>query len=267
MSDSAFIPLGALVLLLASAAVGAIVQPLLPEPHRSRDTTEAVRTAIVMVVTFAAVVLGLLISSASDDFNQVDARLRGYSTVLIQLNEGLREYGPEAAPLRQELESYTAAAIADTWQQEPPPPGDYYPKNMPAGQPGDLENRTLGDMLEHIELGLRQMDPTDPFHQGLAGENLKTVEKLLDLRWQLIQSVQGGISLPFLAVLLLWLVVVFLCLGLSSPRNTLTYTITGLCAVMLVSAVFLLLELRYPFTGFITVSSAPLRDALQHMRQ
>ena len=267
MSDSAFIPLGALLLLLASAAVGAAVQPLLPEPHRSRDTTEAVRTAIVMVVTFAAVVLGLLTSSASDAFNQVDARLRGYATVLIQLDEGMREYGAEAAPLRQALRRYTAAAIADTWRQEPPPPGDDYPRNMPAGRPGDLENRKLGDMLQSIELALRRMDPTDPFHKGLAQENLNTADKLLDLRWQLIQSVQAGISLPFLAVLLLWLVVVFLCLGLSSPRNTLTYTITGLCAVMLVSAVFLLLELAYPFTGFITVSSAPLRDALQHMSQ
>ncbi len=267
MSDSGFIPLGALVLLLVSAAVGSIVQSLLPEHHRSRETIEAVRTAIVMVVTFAAVVLGLLTSSASDAFNQVDSRLRGYSTVLIQLDEGLREYGAEAAPLRQDLRRYTAAAIADTWRQEPPPPGDYYPRNMPAAPSGDLENKRLGDMLQHIELALRRMDPTDPFHRGLAEANLKTADRLLDLRWQLIQSVQGGISLPFLAVLLLWLVVVFLCLGLSSPRNALTYTITGLCAVMLVSAVFLLLELEYPFTGFITVSSAPLRDALQHMGQ
>ncbi len=87
------------------------------------------------------------------------------------------------------------------------------------------------------------------------------------LSHQLIQSAQGGLSFPFLAVLLLWLAVVFLCLGLSSPRNALTYVVIGLCAVMLASAVFLLLELDYPFTGFITVSSAPLREALQHMSQ
>lgn len=267
MSDSALIPLGALVLLLASAAAGAAVQPLLPEPHRSRDTTDAIRLATGMVVTFAAVVLGLLTSSASDAFNQVDAHLRGYAAVLIQLDQELREYGAGADPLRQTLRRYTAAAIADTWRQEPPPPGNDYPKHLRAGRPDDLESKELGNMLLRIEITLRQMDPADPFHAGLARESLDTVDKLLDLRWQLIQSAQGGISSPFLGVLLLWLVVVFLCLGLSSPRNALTYAITALCAVMLVSAVFLLLELDYPFTGFITASSGPLRDALQHMSQ
>ena len=41
----------------------------------------------------------------------------------------------------------------------------------------------------------------------------------------------------------------------------------GLAAVVLASSVFVLLELEYPFVGFITVSSAPLRDALAHMSE
>lgn len=267
MSDSAFISLGALALLLASAAAGAALQSLLPERHRTPDTTDAVRIATGMVVTFAAVVLGLLTSSASDAFNQVDARLRGYATVLIQLDQGLREYGAEVDPLRQALRRHAAAAIADTWRQEPPPPGNYYPKHLRAGHLHDLESTELGKMLVGIEVALHRLDPADPFHAGLARQDLDTAEKLLDLRWQLIQSAQGGISFPFLAVLMLWLVVVFLCLGLSSPRNALTCAVIALCAVMLASAVFLLLELDYPFTGIFTVSSAPLRDALQHMSQ
>ncbi len=267
MSDPVLISLGALALLLVSTAAGAAVQSLLPERHRSRDTTEAVRTAIVMVVTFAAVVLGLLTSSASDAFNQVEGGLRGYAAVLIHLDRSLREYGSETDALRQALRSYTAAAIATTWKQEPAPPGDYYPRHLGTEHPHSVESAELGQMLVNVELALRHLDSTDPFHKGLARESLDMADKLIDLRRQLIQSAQGELSSPFLVVLLLWLVVVFLCLGLSSPRNALTYVVLGLCAVMLTSAVFLLLELETPFTGFITVSSAPLRDALQHMSQ
>lgn len=267
MTDSVAIPLGVLVLLLASTAAGAWVQLLLPEHHRTPATTDAVRVAVNMLVTFAAVVLGLLTSSASDAFSQVDGRLRGYATLLIQLDQSLREYGTDADPLRQALRAYTAAAIADTWKQEPPPPGDYYPKHLRAGRPGTLENTQLGGMLAGIEIALRRMDPPDPFHQGLARASLGAADKLLDQRWQLIQSAQGGLPIPFLVVLLLWLVIVFLCLGLTAPRNALTYAITGLSALLLTSAVFVLLEFDYPFTGFMAVSSEPLRNALEHMSQ
>lgn len=265
-AESPLIPVAVFVLLLASTAAGAYVQSRLPERHRSGETTSAVRDATTMIVTFAAVVLGLLTSSASDAFNQVDGHLRSYAAVLIQLDQTLREYGPEADPMREALRSYTAAAIASTWRDETPPPGDYYPRSLPQGQAsGKMESVELGRMLSRIEVALRRLDPADPFHRSLARASLVTMDKLLDQRWALIQSAQNGVSIPVLAVLLLWLAVMFVCFGLMAPPNALAHAVFALCAFVLASAVYLLLELEYPFSGLNAVSSAPLRDALQHM--
>ena len=48
------------VLLCASAALGMFVRPRLPEQHRSRETTELMQITIGLMVSFAALVLGLL---------------------------------------------------------------------------------------------------------------------------------------------------------------------------------------------------------------
>jgi DMSO reductase anchor subunit len=51
------------LLLCGSAVVGFFIQRLLPERHRTRESIELVHLAIGMLVTFAALVLGLLTAS------------------------------------------------------------------------------------------------------------------------------------------------------------------------------------------------------------
>ena len=52
-----------LVILLGCSALGLLVRPLLSERHRSREVIEFVQLVVAMLVTFAALVLGLLTSS------------------------------------------------------------------------------------------------------------------------------------------------------------------------------------------------------------
>ena len=128
-----------LVILLGSSTLGLRVRPLLSERHRSRDVIEFVQLVVAMLVTFAALVLGLLTSSAKTSFDKVGDDLRGLAIQLIQLDRSLREWGAEAQPTREPLRAYTAAAIATTWTREPKPPGDYYP----GGGPGSAERLSL----------------------------------------------------------------------------------------------------------------------------
>src|SRR5262249_44517822 len=137
-----------LVVLLGGSAIGLAVRPYLSEAHRSRETTDLIQLVITMLVTFAALVLGLLTSSVKASLDTGDTDMRGFSIELIRLDQSLREYGAEADPIRALLRSYTAAAIATTWPTEPAPPGDYYPR-LAARVPSDLpiENSALGEML------------------------------------------------------------------------------------------------------------------------
>lgn len=267
MTESILVPAAVFALLLACAAGGAYLQTRLPEAHRSRETTDAVRAATSMIVTVAAVALGLMANSANESLNQIKGQVQSYAAALIELDQTLREYGPETAPLRQILRTYVAAATADTWKREPPPPGDYYPRPLRGPHHGQIESVQLGEMLTRIETALRRLNPPDPFHQGLAQASLITMGKVLDRRWSLIQSAQVGVSVPFLVVLLLWLAVVFVCFGLTAPRNALAHAILALGALVIASAVFLLLEMGQPFTGFVAVPSEPFRDALAHISQ
>ena len=70
------------------------------------------------------------ISTTSADathFDNARDRFQSYSIDLIMLDQRLREYGPGADFARASLRAYTAAAIADTWPNEPPPTGIYPP--------------------------------------------------------------------------------------------------------------------------------------------
>ncbi len=58
-----------IVLLTVAAGVGFYVNSRLPEKHRSKDTIELVGLAISLLVTFTAIVLGLLTTSVKTGFD------------------------------------------------------------------------------------------------------------------------------------------------------------------------------------------------------
>jgi hypothetical protein len=65
--------------------------------------------------------------------------------------------------------------------------------------------------------------------------------------------------------LIFWLTVLFVSFGLFSPRNATVVTVLFVCACSMSAAVFLILELNRPLDGFLKVSGAPLRNALQYL--
>jgi hypothetical protein len=55
--------------------------------------------------------------------------------------------------------------------------------------------------------------------------------------------------------------------GLTAPRNALSCTTIALGGLSIASAIFVILELDSPFSGFFTVSSQPMPHALTHLTQ
>jgi hypothetical protein len=110
-------------ILLASSVVGLLLRRFLRDRLSNREVMELIQLVVTMLVTFAALVLGLVTTSAKASFDAIDNDIRGYASQIIQFDRLLREYGPEAEPAREMMRRYTAAAIATTWTEEPPPPG------------------------------------------------------------------------------------------------------------------------------------------------
>jgi hypothetical protein len=255
-----------LLVLLGGSALGVVARPFLSERHRSAETTDLIRLVVTMLVTFAALVLGLLTSSVKASFDAVDTDLRSFAINLIQLDRSLRQYGSEADTARALLRSYTAAAIASTWKTEPKPPGDYYPRQVsPPPNADSIESTSLGDMLTTIEIDLRRLDLQNPMQRRLAPVILNQFERMTRMRWRLIEEAHSSISMPFYLVLTLWLVIVFASFGLSAPRNILSYITILLGALSIASVIYVILDLDTPFSGILMVSSQPMRDALTQL--
>jgi len=73
--------------------------------------------------------------------------------------------------------------------------------------------------------------------------------------------------LPFLVVLVFWLIVLFAGYGLLAPGNATVVMALVVCALSVSGAIFLLLELTTPFAGVMRVSSAPMQHALSLLGQ
>jgi hypothetical protein len=256
-----FFPISVFVVLLLGAYAGWVAQSKLHERHTSRETFDSIRLLMGMLLTFSALVLGLLTSSAKDRFDGYDNDLSVFGARLADLDHRLRTYGPEAQPIRQNLRSYTAAAIADSWPNEPLPSGAY-PRFSPIS---GMERKELGDLLGRVDEQIEQLDPSDAFHREAAHRMRKISAHIIQARWQIITSTSSDISWPFLLILASWLAIIFAIFGLTSPRNGLVYVAVVMSALSITSPLYLIMEYSDAMTGLLQLSSAPLRIALTHM--
>jgi len=256
-------PLLVFFFLCASAALGFIVNGRLHERHRTPDSIDLVHLAIGLLVTFTAIVMGLLTSSVKTGFESAYQSGGLYAGELTQLDHCLRDYGPETAATRTQLHSYVAAVIASTWPDEAAPQGVAYP-NSPDMR-GIGEDSTLGDIIDGIGLAVRGLEPTDAFHRAQASACASDYADVVKTRWAVIEGVHGSISTPFYWVLVFWLTIVFASFGMRAPPNSLNVIVLVMCAVSVSSVIFVIHDLDIPYGGLFGVPSDSMRHALADM--
>lgn len=86
---------------------------------------------------------------------------------------------------------------------------------------------------------------------------------MLQTRLLLVEQQQNELPSIFLVLLIFWLTGLFISFGLFAPRNGTVLAVLLICALSVSSAIFLVLEMNRPLDGFIKVSSAPLRKAVE----
>jgi hypothetical protein len=249
------------LLLLASTALGMWIKGHLSERHRSHETVELVGLAITMLVTFAALVMSLLIYSVKGAFDQANTDMAALAAHVVQLDQCLRNYGPETADLRSVLRTYTATVITTTWSGQPPPPGAHPLPGAPPISPEAMESVALGDLLNGVDRAIRRLAPTNAYRAGIAASCLDDFHSLVEARWTVNEEARSTISMPFFVVLVFWLMVIFVCFGLNAPRTAFVFMTIALGALSISSAVFVMLDMDTPFHGAIIIPSQPMRNA------
>ena len=252
-----------IAILCASSILGFFVHRRLPERHRSAQSIALVQLAISLLVTFTAIVLGLLTTSVKQGFDDAYNARGDYAAQLAQMDRCLSDYGPETAPIRAQLKSYTAAVIASTWPDEPPPAGVTYPNT--SNMPLTGEDPVLGNIMNDVGLETRSLQPKDTLHQTLMAACVQQYHDLAQARWKVIEGVRGSISAPFYWVLVFWLALLFGTFCLTAPPNPLVVTVIALCALSITVVVFVILDLDEPYGGLFSIPSTSMRNALADM--
>ena len=91
---------GVFVCVFGSALSGMYLRVLLPEHHLNDESSGAIKLAVGLVATIAALVLGLLISSAKGSFDTINNDLIHNAANIICLDSVLSKYGPQTRELR-----------------------------------------------------------------------------------------------------------------------------------------------------------------------
>jgi len=238
--------------IFGGALLGLLLSRLLPEEHLRDKSKDTVKVVTGMIATLAALVLGLLISSANTSFDAVDTAITHSGARIILLDRALANYGPETKEAREQLRSVVVAGIEMFW------PGA---KSEGSGLQG-FEQATG---MEGLQTKIRELTPTSDIQRALRSEAEKLSGDMLEARWLLIAQAQHTIPTTFLVVLLFWLTMLHVGFGLLAARNTTVIAALVISALSVSGAMFLILEMYQPLSGMIKVSSAPLRKALEHL--
>ena len=87
------------------------------------------------------------------------------------------------------------------------------------------------------------------------------------MRWLVIAHERDAILPQFMAVLVLWLAIIFVGFGMHTANNAIVLTTLFVCALSVSGAIVLIGELDRLLEGVMQVSSAPLRNALAQLGQ
>jgi len=232
------------------ALLGMFLRGILPKSHLEGASKDVLKLVMGLLATLTALVLSLLIASAKSSFDAQTSDVAEMSAKVVLLDRVLANYGPEARDARDLLRDVIVRNIDRLWPQE-------------RSQASKLTTPATGSDV--LYQSIQALLPKDNTQRTLQAQATNIVVSLGETRWLMYAHGANSISKPMLAILVFWLTVIFISFGLNAPANA-TVTSSLLVGALSVSgAIFLILELYAPYGGLITVSSAPLRDALAQL--
>jgi Protein of unknown function (DUF4239) len=234
------------------ALTGLFLHARLPDHHLDDKSKDVIKLVMGLVATVAALVLGLLISSAHRSYDEQEAEVQQLGVHLFQLDRTLEHFGQDASTARKLLHQIVSAEIAYASRKD----GLGIATDMP------LQAQKEAAELFHRVANLSPKTDAQRFMQSQA---LRLLAGLGDIRLLLTEQARGSISWPFFVVLVFWLTFLFVGFGLFARKNPTVIAALFVGATSVAGAIFLILELNRPYGGVMQISTAPIRNALTHM--
>ena len=239
----------AFAIILAGAFAGTLLRKSLPDHHLADDAKDLVRLGTGLIATIAALVLGLLISSAKTSFDTQTSQVQHVTADVVLLDQLLAHYGPEARDARDLLRRAIGPLVDRVWQES----GAKHVKDTPFAATA---------VAEDANARIDALEPKTEAQRSLKSRAVQLVTDLTQTRLLLFAQSGKSIPMPFLAVMVLWLAIIFMSFCLFSRLNPTLIVALVVFALSASAAIFLILEMSEPFAGLMQIPSAPLRNAL-----
>jgi len=253
MNNTPLVAFIVLAILVCSVVLGKWLCRILPAQHLDENTRDTVKLSLGLVATIAALVLGLLVSSAKDSYDANRTQVIQMAARMTLLDRVLTLYGPDAAEARSALRSAVEESVQRIW-----PASDTMEAELSV-RPA-VGNNAYGQVLR-LEPG------EDKARQVLKDQAVAIMAQLGEMRTLLEAQAVSSLSKPLLVVMVCWLAIIFLGFSLLAPPNATATTSLSIALLSCAAAVSLILEMNRPFTGLIRVSSEPVLHALERMKQ
>src|SRR5215469_2534240 len=232
------------------ALLGMFIHRLLPAPHASSESKDIVRISMGLVATIVALVLGLLIYSAKSFYDTQNSEVTQLAANVVLLDRLLAHYGPETAEVRAELRRSIQVHLKMMW---------------PENGSERASPQSFGPTSEAILDRIQELSPKDDRQRTLQGQAVNLAVHMGQTR--LLMFTQRSVAVPklLLMILIFWLNTLFVSFGLFAPTNYTVVLSLFIAAAAVCGAVFLMVEMYYPYGGVIEVSRAPLISALAQL--
>lgn len=236
------------------ALLGLFIRKQLPAHHLSDESLGVVKLATGLIATMAALVLGLLISSAKVTFETTNTQLILNAAKVIQLDQVLARFGPETQEIRTVLKHNYAAVIDVIATHD-------------RSKLSQLESPQAISRSDALRRQIENLQPGNDLQQALKVKAEQIADEVLGARWLTLLQANGSIPDIFLIFLVTWLSIIFGSFGLFAPYNGTVIVALFTCALSTSAAMFLIQEMNRPLDGIIGVSVEPMRDTLSRLGQ
>lgn len=221
----------------------------LPGHHLSTDAKDIVKLGTGLIGTIAALVLGLLIASAKSSYDTQSTQIKQMTANIVLLDNLLAEYGPETGDIRN-LMRRSVGTLADRMWRE---------SSSGAARAAPFEASAAS---EAFFAKLQQLSPQNDSQRSLQARSIQVSTDIAQTRLLMFAETDNSLPLPFIAVLIFWLTMIFASFGLFAQPSATVVALLMVFALSAAGAIYLVLELGQPFAGLMQISSAPLRHAL-----
>jgi hypothetical protein len=212
----------------------------------------SVGAMVGLITLLLALVLGFLVFTAFSVYATQQTEAQSLGPVIIELDVLLEEYGPDIVSVRRGLRDSLGRARRRFF--------------------GDVKHGVQAHTLEETRATMHWMNtyfdtlqPPTERHRQLLVSARDLVKKFAETNMLMARQLASPFPPYVMAVVVCWAAVLFLGNGLAAPPNALTILAHLAGAIAIASAIFLILELSSPYTGFIRLSPASLDRMIESL--